>query len=725
MEDVEKLPKIPGYRIEKKLGRGGMADVYLGVQETLGRKVAIKVLNPKMIRDQRLLQRFLNEAQTASRLEHPNIVTIHDVGQAEDNCYIVMEYLHGSLVERMKIRPDFKIDKKETFLIIKQVAKALAYAHKEGFIHRDIKPDNILFRRDNTPVLVDFGIARAVDSDSQLTSTGMIIGTPHYMSPEQCRGEKIDSQCDIYSLGIVLYEMLTGDIPYKADSAAGVLIKHIQEPLPQLPRELKRYQPLLDKMVAKEKSQRIRNAEELLELLELYETESQLDTIEISEPEKWVFADSNKIGKGKKGIYDDRPTALPPLKPVKKRRPLLWVFLVLFVVAGAALAYYYFYYLPNVEKKQAGLKQEEEITVKEPVVAAGKEEQTGPPAKKEESETLEDKEYKKFYILAGEYFKNGDMKKARENLNRAGRLKETDDTKALQKQIDDYLEAEFKRYFTRAQDYYDNGNYSKAKENISLARKVKTAKGLESLARQIKKKEEAARRKAGLARRLKRRDDDAYNRAKSRNTIYSYEKYLAKYPSGRHAEAARKRLDQLKSATQLEIKIKDDVAFELASNANTISSYEAYLQKHSFGLHAKNARARIEKLKEKLIRETKIKIDLEHIKFFESDFKAKQVGLRKYETRFSKDTTRYIFTEIKYKNKLYRVADSSNPVIIEYSGAFNQQLKGIIRPYKEAETGLYWRGMGWAQPGKWPTGSYTVTIYVEGQKVGNSRFEIY
>lgn len=711
MEDIEKIPGIPGYKIEKKLGRGGMADVYLGVQETLGRKVAIKILNSKMIRDERLLQRFLNEARTASQLEHPGIVTIHDVGQAEDHCYIVMEYLQESLVERMKFRPDFKIEKKEAFRIIKQVAEALSYAHRAGVIHRDVKPDNILFRMDNTPVLVDFGIARAVDSDSRLTTAGMIIGTPHYMSPEQCRGEKIDDQSDIYSLGIVLYEMLTGDIPYKADSAAGVLVKHIQEPIPQLPSALGKYQPLLDKMVAKQKSERVRTAEELLELLEQYAVDSQLETIEISKPEQYVFQGPA-----------DQPTILTPYPQEKKRRSLVWVFLVFFLVIGGGLAYYYFSYLPAAQKKQGGQKQQDETTVqevKEPVIATKKE---TPPAG-------EDKEYERFYILAEEYFKGGDINKAQENLTRAVRIKETDNTKALQKQIDDFLaaekEAEFKRYFSLAKDYYSKGDYSKAKKNIASARKVKTSGELETLARQIEIKEEAARRKAILARQQKRRDDDAYKRAASRNTIYSYEKYLEKYPSGRRAGEARKRLDQLKSSTQLEIKIKDDVAFELATDTNTISSYQKYLKEYPLGLHAADAKTRMKKLKEKLIKETKIKIGLQHIKFFESDLKTLPMGQRKYAARFAKDTTRCVFTEITYKNKLYGVAAGSTRVTIEYSGGFKEQLKVIIRTLIDEQTGIYCKGMGWSQPGKWPPGTYTVTVYVEGQQAGKSRFEIY
>ncbi|UCH94314.1 MAG: protein kinase [Candidatus Aminicenantes bacterium] len=738
MVNSEALPKIPGYRIEKKLGRGGMADVYLGVQEVLGRKVAIKVLAAEMLQNQQVVERFLNEARTASHLEHPNIVTIHDVGQVEDTCYIVMEYMPESLVDRIKTSPDNKIEPREAFRILKRMAKALDYAHREGFIHRDIKPDNILFRKDNTPVLVDFGIARTVKSNAQLTTTGMIIGTPHYMSPEQCQGEKIDGQSDIYSLGIVLYEMLTGDIPYRADSAAGILVKHIREPLPQLPAELQKYQPLLNRMVAKEKTQRIRSGEQLLELLRRCEPQSPLDTIEVSRPEKWVFQEQGEN-------TDVEPTTLTPYKTVKKRKSLVWLLLIIFLIVGGGAAYYYLEYLPHLQKKQAVVDQnqleEKEITVKEPDIVtrekpsqktqSPKEVPPGP-GDKGNTDEIKDREYKQHLTMAEVYFKEGEINKAQKKLDQAKAIKETSEVSALQKQINHYLQEEkqkeFNQYFSRAKDFYRQGNYTKAKENIAAAQQVKTTDELESLAREIRKKEEAIQRKAQQERLRKRRDDDAFGRAKSRNTIYAYEKYLEKYPSGRHAQEARKRLDELKSAVQLENKIQDDVAFEIASGKNTISAYQDYLNQFPYGLHAAEAKAKIEMLKKKVIRETKEKIELLHIKFFESGVKAQPVGERKYSTRFSKETTRYVYTEIKYKNKLYRISTSTNRVILEYSGTGgfgSHQLKGLINSLQEAADGLYSRGMGWPETGKWPAGIYTVTIYFEDKKVGHSRFEIY
>jgi serine/threonine protein kinase len=758
MEEKKEFPEIPGYKIEKKLGQGGMANVYMGVQEALDRIVAIKILNPEKMQNPQVLQRFLNEARTASRLAHPNIVTIHDVAQLRNTCYIVMEYLQESLVDRIKFNPSRKLKPAEAFRILQQVTMALVYAHKEGFIHRDIKPDNILFRKDNTAVLADFGIARAADSDSNLTTDGMIIGTPHYMSPEQCRGEKINGQSDIYSLGVVLYEMLTGYIPYRSDSAAGILVKHIQEPVPQLPIELKKFQPLLDGMMAKDTSQRIQSGEELLKLVERYYPDSMLDTIEITKPDEWTFDAQGKEPEQQRkrpGEPNDY-TVLTPLEeePKKRKRGGLWFLLFLTIVIAGSAAYYFLHYRPALEQKKAAaaLQQQTEIDVKEPEIITGggetgnkpvepptKEDTPAPPAAGEKetaegpsAQELANIEYEKHYSMAQEYFNGGQVEDAQEKLNQAKALKDTDDVKTLQKKIDDYREErklkEFNRYFSLARDFYKKRSYDKARENVAKAREVMSSDQLEELARQIDKTEKEQKRKAEQARLRKKRDDDAFQRARSRNTIYSYEKYLERHPRGLHAEEVKKRLDELKSVTQLEIKIKDDVAFETAAQKNTIAAYEAYLKEYPYGGHASEADSRIQALKQKLIKETKIKIQVQAARFFESPSKASPLGERSYLKRFSKESARYIFTEIKYQNVLYGVAASSNRVVIRYDhdgGLFNHELKGMISPLKEAKDGYYWRGIGWTDPGKWPAGIYTVSIFIENQPAGTSRFEVY
>lgn len=338
---MKEFPQIPGYRIIKKLGQGGMADVYLGVQEKLDRQVAIKVLIPHLFRDEQFSTRFIKEAQTAARLVHPNIITIHDVGEIRTGSesslfYIVMEYLAESLSARIKRRG--LLPAPETFGIVKMIASALDYAHQQGFIHRDIKPDNIMFRSDGTVVLVDFGIARAIDSTTHLTRTGMSIGTPHYMSPEQCLGDKIDGRSDIYALGVELFELLTGDVPYRAENTAGVIIKHIQDPIPLLPAPLNRYQPLIDSLMAKKKELRPKDGREVIQLIETYAGNTVLATIDkprpISRPVNSYPAPTREDITKKTPLPYTAATASALPKP--KKGPLVATLLILVSVLALA-----------------------------------------------------------------------------------------------------------------------------------------------------------------------------------------------------------------------------------------------------------------------------------------------------------------------------------------------------------------------------------------------------
>jgi serine/threonine protein kinase len=332
----------------EKLGQGGMADVYLGIQEKLQRHVAIKVMIPLLFRDEQFSKRFIKEAQTAAQLNHPNIITIHDVGETGDSYYIVMEYLEESLSERLKQRGSFP--PQEALEVVKMIACALDYAHKKGFIHRDIKPDNIMFRADGTVVLVDFGIARAMDSTTHLTRTGMSIGTPHYMSPEQCKGEKIDGRSDIYSLGVQFYEIIMGEVPYKAENTAGIIIKHIQEPIPRLPDRLSRYQPLIDKMMAKERDKRFQRGEELIQFINGFLTTRELVPPPTTMPETvTVTLEEPTI-----------PTPGPPFAGLptvqrKKKKWLVPTIAAAAVVILAAVSLYFILREPLKEKDKTGL----------------------------------------------------------------------------------------------------------------------------------------------------------------------------------------------------------------------------------------------------------------------------------------------------------------------------------------------------------------------------------
>ncbi len=225
------------YEILSKAGNGGMATVYKAKDHVLNRIVAIKVLKDEYTTDQDFIKRFNTEAQSAAALAHPNIVSIYDVGHEEDNnlYYIVMELIKGKTLKEI-IVDDGTIDWKWAINIAIQIASALEVAHKNGIVHRDIKPHNIIITEDGTAKVTDFGIAKAV-SNSTLTSFGTTIGSVHYFSPEQAKGSVVNSQSDLYSLGVVMYEMLTGEVPFDADTPVSVALKHIQDD-PKEPIEL-------------------------------------------------------------------------------------------------------------------------------------------------------------------------------------------------------------------------------------------------------------------------------------------------------------------------------------------------------------------------------------------------------------------------------------------------------------------------------------------------------
>jgi tetratricopeptide (TPR) repeat protein len=260
---------IPGYTIKKLLGKGGMASVFLAVDEKFERMVAIKIMSPALSADGNFRERFLREAKIVARISHPNIVAVYDVNNVDKYYYIAMEYHPGGDLKR-RIQKGLTVA--EVLNITVSVAKALDYAHSKGYLHRDIKPDNILFRADGSAVLTDFGIAKATDNSTNtgfgLTQVGLVAGTPTYMSPEQARGKELGSASDLYALGIVLYEMLTGKPPYEANEAIALAIKHINEPIPKLEGKLKHFQPLLNGLLAKQPEQRFKSGSEVVEKIE-------------------------------------------------------------------------------------------------------------------------------------------------------------------------------------------------------------------------------------------------------------------------------------------------------------------------------------------------------------------------------------------------------------------------------------------------------------------------
>src|ERR671916_654375 len=260
------------YRILRRLGAGGMANVYLAEDEELGRCVAVKILNERYANDDLFIERFNREAKSAASLSHPNIVSIYDRGEAEGTYYIAMEVIEGrSLKELIMTRGPLPISVAIGYT--KQILSALRFAHRNGIIHRDIKPHNVLLGPEDRLKVTDFGIARA--GASQMTEAGSIMGTAQYLSPEQARGAPVTPASALYSVGIVLYEMLTGKTPFNGDTPVEIAMKHLNEP-PRPPSELRpEIPPELDQIVlralAKDPHDRYQSAQEFSEDLDRVE----------------------------------------------------------------------------------------------------------------------------------------------------------------------------------------------------------------------------------------------------------------------------------------------------------------------------------------------------------------------------------------------------------------------------------------------------------------------
>ncbi|MGN8346921.1 serine/threonine-protein kinase [Pseudomonas sp. SMV71] len=268
--------QIPGYDIEGEIGEGAMASVYLATQRSLERKVALKVMAAALAADPTFCERFLREGKTLARLSHPHTVTIHDIGNVGELYYMAMEYLpNGTLKERIAAG----LSPEQGLVYIRQIASALGYAHGLGLVHRDVKPANILFRADGTAVLSDFGIAKSLDDRTQFTQAGFAVGTPSYMSPEQARGQDIDGRADLYALGVVLYEILVGELPYTGNDALSTALAHLTEPLPELPVHHGRFQEVLRKLLAKDPAERFPDAAALLRALDNLPTDSAEATL--------------------------------------------------------------------------------------------------------------------------------------------------------------------------------------------------------------------------------------------------------------------------------------------------------------------------------------------------------------------------------------------------------------------------------------------------------------
>lgn len=338
------------YEIQGLLGEGGTAMVYLAMDQLLGRPVAVKVLRPEYSHDEKFVTRFRREARASAQLSHPNIVQVFDVGQDDGIDYIVMEYVDGYTLAE-KIHDEGRLPVSEAVRITIQVLEALAHAHEQGVVHRDIKPQNILLTRNGKVKVTDFGIARAVGSTT-LAGTQVIMGSAHYISPEQAKGGHTGAESDLYSLGVVLFEMLTGERPYEGETAVAVALKHLQEPIPEPkllnPRIPEALNLILQKALAKQVHRRYATAEQFRDDLQNYDQVEPHQLI-AAQPdiEDTLVLPPLSAGSTSEAVAiavtpSENPIAVEPEKNNRKWRSwLLVMLLAMTIFGGAASAAYY------------------------------------------------------------------------------------------------------------------------------------------------------------------------------------------------------------------------------------------------------------------------------------------------------------------------------------------------------------------------------------------------
>lgn len=275
------------YRLVAQQGSGGMAVIYKAVDQTLGRTVAVKVLRPSLITDPTFLERFRNEARHIARLSHPNIVTVHDFQQDGNTYYIVMEFVEGQDLKRL-IRTQAPFSVERALNIAIQICAGIGYAHRSGVVHADVKPQNILVKADDMVKVTDFGIALALSDASIAQRQKVVWGSPHYFSPEQAQGERPTPASDVYSLGIVIFEMLTGRLPFIGTDQQELALAHIRDTPPSAsdfnPAVPSQLEKIIQKVMSKEPSARYRTAEQLERILRSYQQQGHDVTGSLNSP---------------------------------------------------------------------------------------------------------------------------------------------------------------------------------------------------------------------------------------------------------------------------------------------------------------------------------------------------------------------------------------------------------------------------------------------------------
>lgn len=327
------------YELLEKIGDGGMAVVYKGRDKLLNRFIAVKILRPEFTKDATFVENFKRESQAAAGLSHPNIVGVYDVGREGNINYIVMELIDGQTLNKI-IEEEAPMDYKKVIDISKQVASALRVAHKNKIIHRDVKPHNIMITSDGVVKLADFGIARAVN-DTTLSTGSKIVGSVHYFSPEQARGNYVDERSDIYSLGIVMYEMLTGKVPFDGENPVTVALKHINEEIVP-PRELEPgIPPALERCVMKAtnkyQTKRYASADELIQELDNISFVTDVVGTSIFESSDIVEKRNKRRDEFKKAVDDEVRAREEKLKPARKRKRIIAALVAILLLAGAGV----------------------------------------------------------------------------------------------------------------------------------------------------------------------------------------------------------------------------------------------------------------------------------------------------------------------------------------------------------------------------------------------------
>jgi tRNA A-37 threonylcarbamoyl transferase component Bud32/DNA-binding NarL/FixJ family response regulator len=251
---------IPGYNVLRKIGEGGMSRVFLAARDSDGLQLVLKMLDPRLATDPASRARFVREYKIIQRIQNEHVVMIFDHGFTSDNPWLAMEYFPGGDLHKRIVKG---ISSMGSLKILVQIAEALDAVHSAGVVHRDLKPQNIMFRANHRLAILDFGLAREIDATSTLTQKGMVMATPLYMSPEQCLGHPHDARGDLYAAGVILYEMLTGKHAYEGDNASALAYQHVHGEIPRLPKRLAGYQPLIDRLLAKRPEGRFQSAREL------------------------------------------------------------------------------------------------------------------------------------------------------------------------------------------------------------------------------------------------------------------------------------------------------------------------------------------------------------------------------------------------------------------------------------------------------------------------------